>query len=45
MLFRLADDGGETRNLAGLPEMQGIEDDLRLELFSHLLRTQVHERP
>jgi choline-sulfatase len=44
LLFNLHEDPDETRNLAALPEMKGVEDDLRLELFSHIMRTQIQER-
>ena len=45
LLFDLVDDPTEVHNLAALPEMKGIEDDLRLQLFSHIMSTQLHERP
>jgi choline-sulfatase len=41
LLFNLRQDPGETRNLAGLPEMAEIERDLRLRILERLVESQL----
>ena len=42
LCFDLQDDPGETRNLAGLPEVRAVEDRLRLALLERLVQTLRH---
>ena len=42
LLFDVENDPRETRNLVGLPEMAGVEDELRRRLLERLVQTQVH---
>jgi choline-sulfatase len=43
LLYDLQQDPDETHNLAGLPEMQALETELRLRILERMVGTQIYE--